>query len=290
MKISEVSIIITTRNEEENIADCLESIKSQAYPQDKIEIIVVDNNSTDNTKEIAGRYTDKVYNHGSERSAQRNFGIRQARGEYLLYLDADMALTKNVIVECVDKSEKENFIALYIPERIIGKGFWGKVRDFERSFYDATCIDCVRFVHKNKFLEISGFDESLTGVEDWDFDRKIRKSGKVSIVGASLYHNENHFNFKKYLKKKNYYSKYFHKYIQKWGKDDPIIKKQFGVWYRFFGIFIENKKWKKLVAHPILTFGMYLLKIMVGFQYLIWYQRKNPKRMLTPEIRWLNES
>jgi len=57
-----VSVIVTTRNEEHNIANCLESIKAQTYPQDKIEIIVVDNNSLDKTKEIALKYTNKIYN------------------------------------------------------------------------------------------------------------------------------------------------------------------------------------------------------------------------------------
>lgn len=47
------------------------------------------------------------------------------------------------------------------------------MRDFERSFYNTACIDAVRFVRKDKFLEIGGFDESLTGPEDWDFDRSF---------------------------------------------------------------------------------------------------------------------
>ena len=98
-----VSVVITTKNEEKNIENCLKSILKQTYPRDKIEIIVVDNNSTDRTKEIARRYTDKVYNKGPERSAQRNFGAKQAKGEYYLYLDADMILSPNVISECVEK-------------------------------------------------------------------------------------------------------------------------------------------------------------------------------------------
>jgi len=142
----QVSVIITTKNEEQNIANCLNSIKRQTYPQGNIEIISVDNNSTDKTKEIALSYTDKVYNVGPERSAQRNFGVRQATGKYILYLDADMILSENVVKECVEKCENEGNIALYIPERIIGNGFWIRVRDFERSFYNATVIDCVRFV------------------------------------------------------------------------------------------------------------------------------------------------
>jgi len=295
-----VSIVITTKNEEKNIENCLKSISNQTFnsqfpiPNSRfpipnshshplIEIIVVDNNSQDKTKEIAYKYTDKVYNFGPERSAQRNFGARKANGRYILYLDADMILSENVISECVEKFRKgeiENgrremgkgkreLVALYIPEKIIGSGFWIKVRDFERSFYNATVIDCVRFVRRDKFLEIGGFDEHLTGPEDWDFDRRIREIGKVDIIDAPIYHNEDSFDLKKYLNKKSYYAKTFDKYIQKWGKDDKIIKKQLGFWYRYFEVFMEDRKWKKLIAHPVLSLGMYFLRFMVGLKYLI---------------------
>jgi glycosyltransferase involved in cell wall biosynthesis len=199
-----VSTIITTRNEEQNIGNCLKSIKAQTYlsnlclsrrssatlrdnrssnlsnhptEQSGVEIIVADNNSTDKTREIALKYTNKVYNFGPERSAQRNFGVKQAKGKYILYLDADMILSENVIAECVEKCERGKYIALYIPERIVSlshnesidnfinnrcnhfynlrnQPFLIKVRDFERSFYNATCIDAVRFVRRDKFLEI----------------------------------------------------------------------------------------------------------------------------------------
>ena len=75
-----VSVIVTTKNEEIHIANCLNAIKDQSYPQDLIEIVVVDNSSTDKTEEIAKKYTDKVYNFGPERSAQRNFGVKQSGG------------------------------------------------------------------------------------------------------------------------------------------------------------------------------------------------------------------
>ncbi|NOX97922.1 MAG: glycosyltransferase [Nitrospirae bacterium] len=264
-----ISIIITTKNEEHNIANCLESIKRQTYPRDNIEIISVDNDSTDRTKEIASRYTDKVYNFGPERSAQRNFGVKQATGKYLLYLDADMILSEDVIKEGIEKCENEGNVALYIPERIVGKGFWVKVRDFERGFYNATVIDCVRFVRRDKFLELGGFDENLTGPEDWDFDRRIRRVGKVDIVNSPIYHNEEDFNLKKYLDKKNYYSQSFDKYITKWGKDDAVIKKQLGVWYRLFAVFCEEGKGKRLLRHPLLALGMLFLRFRVGVRYVL---------------------
>lgn len=263
-----VSVVITTRNEGKHLENCIRSVKNQAYPQDKLEIIVVDNNSSDQTKKIAERYTDRVFNYGPERSAQRNFGVRQSKGQYILYLDADMALSVNLIKECVEKCEKNGFVALYIPERITGKGFWIRVRDFERSFYNATAIDCVRFVTRDKFLSIGGFDEDLTGPEDWDFDRRIRQLGKVGIIDSPLYHKEDIFNLMRYLNKKIYYSEGIDRYIRKWGKEDVEVKKQIGLLYRYFGVFIENNKAKRLTRHPVYTCSMCFLRLCVGTVFL----------------------
>ncbi|MDO9464791.1 MAG: glycosyltransferase [bacterium] len=96
-----VSIIITTKNEEKNIENCLESILNSRFPipssqfpvsnsQSSIEIIVVDNNSTDKTVEIVKSYCHceakpkqshiRFYTKGPERSAQRNFGVKKVNG------------------------------------------------------------------------------------------------------------------------------------------------------------------------------------------------------------------
>ena len=338
-----VSIIITTRNEERNIANCLESIinsnialkqyrhidkkdkdkslskKLNSYKAKLLsyEIIVVDNNSTDKTKEIAKRYTDKVYNKGPERSAQRNYGmIDKAKGKYVMYLDADMILSSTVIEKAVEKLESsslkhrpstishqslsDSIVALYVPEIVLGNSFWNRVRRFERSFYDGTAVDCVRIIRKDIFKKVGGFDLSMTGPEDWDLDKKVRKAGKTAVLcrynfdkisrqvknlnyerdslvnqltklspKPLIYHNETEFNLKKYLQKKQYYSKNFDLYFQGWGKDDPDIKKQFGLWYRYLGVFLENKKWHRLISHPFLAMGMYVLRTMVGINYLI---------------------
>jgi len=263
-----VSVIIATKNEEKNIENCIRSIKNQTYPLDKIELLVIDNNSTDRTKEIAKRFAI-VYNKGPKRASQLNFGVQESKGKYILYPDADMTLSEKVVEECVNKCESEGCIALYIPEKIIGRGFWIKVRDFERSFCNTTCLDAVRFVKKEKFLEIGGFDENIDfGPDDWDFNRRIKQIGDVDIIKSLLFHDEGVFNLERYLKKKKNYLTTFDKYIEKWGLEDPIIKKQLGVWYRLLGVFIENGKWNKLISHPILSLWMYVLRFMVGFQYL----------------------
>jgi len=298
-----VSVIMTTKNEEKHIKNCLKSVKLQTYPN--IEIIVVDNNSIDRTKEIAKKYTNLVFNKGPERSAQRNFGMMEvAKGKYVMYVDADMILSPTLIEDCVYEMENDrNLAALYIPEIVLGTGFWSKVRRFERRFYDGTVIDCVRFIRKDIFIKVGGFDLSMTGPEDWDLDKKIRQIGKVKLVktrkvkskrlevenfkrwelysfikekgvnpeyySSVIYHNEAEFNLKKYLQKKAYYANSIDIYIKKWGRDDPDIKKQFGIWYRFFGVFTENGKWKRLIRHPILAMGMYWLRFIVGVMYLM---------------------
>lgn len=265
-----VSVVVTTKNEEKNIDECLKSIQSQTYPQNKIEIIIVDNFSTDKTKEIAKKYTKLVFDKGPERSAQRNYGLNRAKGEHLLYLDADMTLSSDVISKCVEKVKKDpTVIGLYISEVVTGNSYWSQVRRFERGFYDATVIDCVRFIKATDFRAVKGFNTSLTGPEDWDFDKKIRQRGKIDLITEPIFHNESEFNLKRYLSKKRYYSQSFQTYINKWGKDDPDIRKQFGVFYRYFGVFVENGKWKRIVSSPHVFFGVIVLRLLVGISYLL---------------------
>jgi len=72
-----------------------------------------------------------------------------------------------------------------------------------------------------------------------------------------------------YLKKKSYYSLGFDGYINKWGKSDPDIRCQFGIVYRFWTVFTEKGKWKRLLIRPDLAVGMYFLRGCVGFVFLL---------------------
>jgi glycosyltransferase involved in cell wall biosynthesis len=284
-----ISVIITTKNEESNIQNCLESISGQSFPFSEIEVLVVDNNSTDKTLEIVQEYMArpaplniKLFNWGPERSAQKNYGVKKSQGEYFIHLDADMTLGREVICECVDKmTDDPDLVGLYIPEIVMGEKYLSRVRKFERSFYDGTIIDGLRFIQKDKFLEAGKFDENLYACEDWDLDKRLKKLGRASIVSAILYHNESDFSLKNYLAKKEYYSKNFEVYISKWGKNDPDIRRQFGFYYRFIGVFVEDGKWKELISHPVLALGMYWLRFLVGLNYLTMsFPRKRESRKL----------
>ena len=100
-KFTLVSVIIPTRNSEKTIKKCLLSVKSQEYKN--VETIVIDRDSTDKTKSIAWKYSDKVLNKGPERSAQRNYGVQKAKGNFVLIVDSDMELSSLVIKEAVEK-------------------------------------------------------------------------------------------------------------------------------------------------------------------------------------------
>ena len=290
-----VSIVITTKNEENNIENCLASIIEQTYPN--IEVIVVDNNSTDKTFEIALKFTNKVFNKGPERSTQRNYGMSKvASGKYVMFLDADMILGPKATETCVSMSENGNWIALHIPEYVLGTKYFTRVRRFERSFYNGTVIDGARFFKKSTFIKVGGFDETLSGPEDWDIDKKIKQIGRIGLIPSSseylkenlwkhkrfviergvnprgkwnsIFHNESEFGLQNYLVKKKYYSKSLNKYITKWGINDPDIQKQTGVWYRFFGVFLERGKWRHLLQKPLLIPGICLLRVLTGIIFL----------------------
>src|SRR5579862_5683284 len=100
-----ISVIVPTKNSSEFLEQCLSSIKKQTYPN--IELIVVDNFSTDDTQKIARRFTKDVYEKGPERSAQRNFGVTQSHSEYVAIIDSDMELSPTVAEECIQLAQTD---------------------------------------------------------------------------------------------------------------------------------------------------------------------------------------
>ena len=277
-----LSVVITTRNEEANIANCIRAF--DAFRGD-VEIIVVDNASTDRTKEIAAELGATVLDKGPERSAQRNLGWRTAKADWVIVLDADMILPRETVEEMLrlarEDARRETLdarlsslvscpSAYWIPEVRTGSGLRVKARNFERSFYDGTCIDALRLFHKPVLEATGGYDENLiAGPEDWELDIRILATGaKCAVLKSHLLHNEKQLSLRRMLGKKAYYSKSMAAYQAKW-KGHPALRKQFSPFYRFFGVFVENGKWKRLLRHPVLAAVMYFERVLVGVTYLL---------------------
>lgn len=260
-----VSVIISTKNSARTIGHCLATIKKQSYKP--IEIIIVDNKSTDNTKDIAKKYTKKVYDYGPERSAQRNFGARKSKGRYLLIHDSDIYFHKDTVADCVSLVQKYDFDQVIIPEKSIGEGFWTKVRAFERSFYvNNPKIESARFFKREVYFKFGGYDEEITGFEDRILSVSIINAGLRSGSARNiLLHDEGRISFIDNFKKKMYYARSLRKYKKKYPK---IAKEQLNL-ARFDLISLM----KEGVLHPVLFLGMVILKSSEALSPLLVFKK-----------------
>lgn len=266
-----VSVIIPAFNEEKVIGRLLDSLKNQSYK--RIEIIVVDDASRDSTPIIAKKYTNKVYSRShKERSVQRNFGAKRAKGKFLFFLDADMELSISVVKECVEKMLQSNKIgAIVIPEESVAKNYWEEVKAFERSFYNLegdNITDAARFISKSAFNKVGGYDENITGPEDWDLPDSIgRKGYKIARVKSLIYHYERVPNPIKLARKKYYYGLKSHRYL---GKHNISVLSPKTVYF-LRPVFYKN--WRKLVTNPSMSLGMLVMMtcelIGGGFGFVI---------------------
>lgn len=248
-----VSVIVTTKDEENVIRMLIQSVKRQTYKN--IEIILVDNNSKDNTLDIVNKFKKvKIYQYGPERSAQRNFGAKRSKGEYLFFLDADMELTPKVVEDCLNKTKLENLDSVVVPEESIASNFWGKVKAFERSFYNEKgdpITDAARFFSKQVFMKVGGYDEAITGPEDWDLPDRIKKAGfRIGRGTEKIYHHEQRISLIALFKKKFYYGLNAHKYLSK--HNIPVVSPK--TIYFLRPLFYQN--WMRLVKYPFLSLAM----------------------------------
>lgn len=119
--LSGISLVINTRNEEEHLADCILSARSFVQ-----EIIVVDMESTDDTRKIAKKFGAKLYQHplvGFVEPA-RNFGLQKPKREWTLLLDADERLTPGLAKQMLAHMSKGEMTGLKIPRKNIFFGHW----------------------------------------------------------------------------------------------------------------------------------------------------------------------
>jgi glycosyltransferase involved in cell wall biosynthesis len=253
-----ISVIVPTYNSANYLEACLQSIVEQSYTN--IELIVVDNNSMDNTKEIAQKYTKMVFNRGPERSAQRNFGVLQSKGGYILIIDSDMQLSRDVVKACVETISNSDLKALIIPEESFGEGFWAQCKKLERSFYSGIdWQEAARFFDCEIYEELGGYDEEQTGSEDYDLPNRLEQQyGKESIarVKEMIYHNEQKLSLAKVCRKKFYYANTLRSYVNK-SANQGRLSKQTAILLRYW-IFISRPI--KLFRNPILGMGMLFMK------------------------------
>jgi len=247
--MKKVSVIIPTKNSEKFIRRCLINLQGcrQYYPD--MEVIVVDNYSDDQTTLIAREFVDKVCFKGPERTAQANYGIKQATGEIIYLTGSDMIRDWEFIREGVKKIE-EGYDAIYmsVETHTSVKHFWGVVKALERESYIGTFIESARFFKKSVWEDLGGFDEEMIGLEE-DFQHRLDYGGyKTGRIDCREYHLHEESNLLQVFKKFYYYGKFMRRYLR--------VHKNRG--YKQLNPIRPNLK--VFLRHPVLLIGLIIYK------------------------------
>ena len=184
-----LSIIVPTLNEEKELPLLLESIKKQNFSD--LEIIVADADSKDRTVEIAKNFGCKITKGGLPAKG-RNNGTKIAKGDLLLFLDADAVLPKNFFEKSLKEFEQRT---LKIGTFCLLLGQKNKFLFFlSNLFYNWPIIILENFlphaamgilIKKEFFEKLNGFDESIKIAEDHDLARRAKKIGKYGILKST---------------------------------------------------------------------------------------------------------
>ncbi len=190
MKISAIAI---TKNEENNISDCLETIKWAD------EIIIVDSNSDDNTINLAKKFTDKIYNINDESiTEKRAYSIEKAANDWILFLDADERIPEELKNEILSIQNDEAIAGYHINRRNYWFGKWIKhsanYPDYQlRLFNKHKCTLAKRYVHEG--IQTSGKTQKLTNdiihYSYRDLSHMINKINHVSTLEAKEHFHNN---------------------------------------------------------------------------------------------------
>jgi glycosyltransferase involved in cell wall biosynthesis len=191
-----ITAIIPTYNRAEFITRVIESVQNQSYKVD--EIIVVDDGSTDNTKEIVSKYKDVIYIYQENRgvSSARNSGIKASSSEYIAFLDSDDIWHEEKIKEQMSLHKSTPHIALsYTDEKWIrgDKEIKKKAHNLKKHHdiflqsLNNCVIGCSTVMIKRDVLnDIGYFDESMEVCEDYDLWIRVMLKYDVALIEKEL--------------------------------------------------------------------------------------------------------
>ena len=192
-----VSIVVITLNEEKRIGRLMEELSQQTH-QD-FEVIVVDSNSEDNTREVALAYENALPSltvHKMETrgvSLGRNTGASLAKYSRILFLDADVSLNKNFLARALGELEERKLevAGVYMSSKdlpLVHKMGYGlfNIGLFTTQFVFPTAIGACIFSTKRVHDEIGGFDEEIVLCEDCDYVKRASKTWRFRFLNMTF--------------------------------------------------------------------------------------------------------
>jgi glycosyltransferase involved in cell wall biosynthesis len=182
----DVSVVIPAYDEQEFVAAALRSVAEQTIPASRIEVIVVANGCTDRTSEVAICFAAKnpqlfvrlIEEPEAGVSRAKNIGAASARGDVLIFLDADSRMAPDLaerILERIGRGERAASIKMTADTTdLLDRGFFNLIEYGKRLVrVRANMLYCTRAV----FLSAAGFNEDLHHAEDLDLLTRLKRRG-----------------------------------------------------------------------------------------------------------------
>ena len=212
-----ISIIIPAYNSEETVGKTIESLLKQNYPKKNYEIIIVDDGSTDRTIDIVKKFKNvrliKQKHKGP--AAARNLGVKHAKGDIVLFTDADCVPSKNWIKNMIKPFKNKKIVGVsgsyktLNKDKLIARFAGYEIADRHESMKKEKNIDFIGTFsagyRKNIFLKFCGFDESfpIASGEDPELSFKISKAGlRMVFQPEAFVHHRHPETLQKFLKQK----------------------------------------------------------------------------------------
>ena len=193
--MTRVTVIVPCLNEERFIAACLESIIQNDYPKDKLEILVVDGYSKDKTREIIKNFPVRVLDNPKVTTpAAMNIGIKNAKGDIIIKMDAHSVYEKDYISKCVKHLKESgadnvggvlksvpatNTLAAKAIALCLSHVFGAGGSHFRTGATEPREVDTVAFgCYKREVFENIGlYDERMAKTEDLELNLRLRAAG-----------------------------------------------------------------------------------------------------------------
>jgi glycosyltransferase involved in cell wall biosynthesis len=260
-----VTVVVPTRDSMRTLDACLRSIRSQDVP---VELVVVDNASTDGTYELARELADTAVRGGPERSAQRNTGVRLAAADWILWIDADMVLPPTTVSATLATAKQTGADAVAVPEISVGPGFWTACRALERSCYvDDPALHNPRLLRRDLLLGAGEFDPAMAGPEDTDLRLRLRAAGTRTALcrDVLIVHDEGRLTLRSVLAKRVYYGRSLPAFT---AKNPGALAGQGAGTVRAL---VRHRR--RLARHPVRTAGLLVLRAAEAVAYLVGYRQ-----------------
>jgi glycosyltransferase involved in cell wall biosynthesis len=247
-----VSVVVPVKDSIRTIEACLRSIRAQTW--EPLELVVIDNFSTDGTWEVVQELAHHAEQAGPERSAQRNLGIERAQGPWVLWIDADMELPPTIVERAVQAAIDEGADGVFVPEVTVGDGYWTACRALERSCcVEEILVQSPRLVRRDYLRETGGFLESLSGTEDAELrSRMILDGCQLAWIPDLIVHDEGRMSLGFIWSKRYYYGRGLKKYRM---EHPGALSEQAGS-----AVGAYRRHWRRLAAKPTVAAGVVFLR------------------------------